>query len=297
MILLLLPALYAFSLDYTPLYETVREYVRNNQDQIPPLVRLSFHDLMNYDPSTQIGGPNGCIREEPQRSMEQNNHLQVPADRLFNHVQAKLNLSYSDGDIISMAGKVAIEQSFCVYIPWRGGRPSCTQTEPEAGPMGNIQTMAGLQPFLDRYNFTANEMAILIAGAHAVKGARGRLSSPEPMFLSTVNSGTTWIKDTFAVVWAYFGTREDPGFRGRGILRLPIDMLFFPRSVRETIAVGNIGRPFADPAATPVEEYIVPFGYKSDKEFNIVFSNVFSKMLEIGANELHEFKQTAFTCQ
>ena len=39
--------------DIKQLQSFLRTYVYENQDQIPVLVRMSFHDLMNYDPKAQ----------------------------------------------------------------------------------------------------------------------------------------------------------------------------------------------------------------------------------------------------
>lgn len=133
------------------------------------------------------------------------------------------------GDVISLAGKVSFEKALsCVNINWRFGRSSClSNTQQPAGPNGNITNLAGLQPFLNRFGFTLEEMSILISGGHGLIGATARLQdtgfgSGVP-FMDNINSGKYWIKKTIGRNWTAVEVANGAyQFLGGGLLRLPV---------------------------------------------------------------------------
>jgi hypothetical protein len=63
-------------------------------------------------------------------------------------------------------------------------------------------------------------------------------------------------------------------------------MLFFPSVVLESTTADNGPMPFADLKASEIEQELTQYAYGSDQDFNDKFSDVYSKMLEIGAFNL-----------
>ena len=80
------------------------------------------------------------------------------------------------GDVISLAGKVAVETAYPgIVVKWRFGRAACNfdaAVTKQLAPGPAIKAIAEMQPFLDRYTLTANEMALLTSGAHAIANAQ-----------------------------------------------------------------------------------------------------------------------------
>ena len=196
------------------------------------------------------------------------------------------------GDVISLAGKVAVETAFPgSTVKWRFGRVACNHeavAEKELAPPPTISTIAEMQPFLDRYALTADEMALLTSGAHAITGSKNfQVDTGIVDFdftQSNVTSGLQFIKDsqdltkmqTFFGDW--FGFFGSPSFG-----RFPSDMLFFPATV------AKIRGATADPTAASTETFLNSF--QTESSFNTEFAAVFSKMLEIGVatNTLVDF--------
>ena len=111
-------------------------------------------------------------------------------------------------DIVSLAGKVAVEKAFpCLKIEWSYGRKPCTGKEKELGPNAFIETLSGMQPFLKRYGLSAIEMATLTCGAHGIAGAlnREKTSNISDFYLARVSSGVNFIDKTANIKWI----RED----------------------------------------------------------------------------------------
>ena len=266
------------------LYEVISNDLDKNPEKIPQLVRASFHDLMNYNPATGNGGPFGCILEQ---KMRQNVELEGPMADLQQLVNSTFSPGqFTFGDVISLAGKAAIEKALpCMKrVKWRPGRHACNAKEKEEGPFGTIDRLGGLNAFLRRYGLNATEMAILLAGAHGLKGAKMQTNGNMPM--AYTNSGKDWIKQTINTVWVYFNRKENPAFKGDGVIRLRVDMMFFPSVVQESTSADNGPMPFVDLKAAEIEEEITKYAYGTDQEFNDRFSEVYSRMLEIGAFNL-----------
>jgi hypothetical protein len=111
-------------------------------------------------------------------------------------------------DIVSLAGKVAVEKAFpCIKIKWSFGRKPCTGNEKELGPSAFIETLAGMRPFLKRYGLSANEMATLTCGAHGIAGAVNtkKETGISNFKLATVSSGVDFISKIANIKWE----RED----------------------------------------------------------------------------------------
>jgi catalase (peroxidase I) len=211
------------------------------------------------------------------------------------------NISY--GDIFSFAGKLAVEAAYpCLKIPWSYGRPKCTEAEKDSQqpmlPAGNLNTMQGYSPFLDRYGFSAEDFAILLMGAHGIRSASASLvPSGFSGRFANVDSGKDFIKRTFETKWF----AQKTGTQNRNvqytsnqtsaaaIIRIPSDMVFFP-SVLRSIE----GAESADQSATQVEERLKELSTAPRSRFDTEFARVYTRMLNIGidATKLTPFTDT-----
>lgn len=210
------------------------------------------------------------------------------------------------GDVISLAGKIAVEAAFpCIQVPWSFGRGVCTtaKTETAQGPSGAINSFAGYQPFLNRYNLTANEMGVLISGSHGIAGSQANVSDSGfgTFFFSSVTSGVGWIKRSIGG-WKLENsaagnlqfTGNDPHSSNNAIVgRMPSDMVFFPTTLQaiKSKAPSNTKNspPFnsivVDMAMKSVEKYLTSFTSQTEAVFNAEFVRVYAKMLSIGSSQ------------
>ena len=184
------------------LYDVLRNRANVDSDAVPHWARSSFHDLVNFDPATGQGGPNGCMKDDPVRSMAQNAQLDTTIRQLNLLVHQKLpGIEFPFGDVISLAGKVAIEKALpCIRIKWRPGRPPCG-VEKEGGPSGGMTTFKELTPFMNRYGLNATEFAVLLAGTHGLKDAKLHTKPHGELPWVSSNSGLEFIKNSFDSIW------------------------------------------------------------------------------------------------
>ena len=263
-----------------------REFTRNPK-VIPAIVRASFHDLMNFNGRVGGGGGSrGCLFTKT-ANFTDNKQLSGPMRNLKRLVESEFGvpLPFSHADIISFAGKVAVDTAFAVSVKWRGGRGECVDEEEELGPRGNISLLSALDPFLKRYGMSAFEMGILLAGAHGIQFSKMVRKGGNIPFNNEQDgsSGKEWIKNTINTIWVYFDADVgNPAFKGAGLLRLPVDMMFFPTALAESTSASNNPPPPIDGRLSLVEQDLVKFAYESDQVFNAEFAKVYSKMLEIG---------------
>jgi hypothetical protein len=198
--------------------------------------------LANFNPATGQGGPHGRLKDDPVRSMSKNIQLDNTIIRLNRLVNQQLpGIAYPFGDFISLAGKVAMEIAYpCIRIKWRPGRPSCG-IEVESGPAPDIQTYQGLKPFLNRYGLTPRQMSILLAGTHGIKEAVLHTNAGQKKWID-INSPLKFIRDSISLSWE---PKSDWKFQTKAIkfvheandfIRLPVDIMFFPTSVNESIS-------------------------------------------------------------
>lgn len=280
----------AVSSDFYPLLFGLRELISSNKSLIPHFVRLTFHDIQDFNPASpaQTGGQ-GCIAKQPILSFSENRGLPETVNFLVKWVKTNYpNPLFTFGDVVSLAGKVSFETALsCVNINWRFGRSSCqSNTVQPQGPNGNITNLAGLNPFLNRYGFTLEEMSILISGGHGLIGATAKLENTGfgsgVTFMDNINSGKYWIKKTFERNWTAVELENGAHqYLGAGLLRLPIDMAFFPSIVSRIFLV----RKLADPAMAANEAKLKQLGNGTVRAFDQLFAPIYSRMLEIGANK------------
>ena len=275
--------------DYQLLQSSLKEFIATNGEDpsrnIPLLVRLSFHDLSLIDGSNGMG-PKGCLIEKSIQEIKDNAGLAPIVSQLATFVGQKFpSTPYSFGDVVSLAGKVAVETAYpCMQIKWSYGRSKCHITTPGEIPGGNITTLAQLQPFLNRYGLDANEMAVLIAGAHGIKNAKANNENSGfgTQVFSGFSSGMNWIDVTFKLPWlkprnsdAFFA--NDPFPLSVPIMRIPIDLAFFP-----SVAKKNDG--FPDDHFDETEQFLKSFTTQPRSVFDQEFEKVYSKMLNIGVD-------------
>jgi len=269
----------------------LKSHIASNPTIIPQLVRASFHDLLNFGGSGSDPGAQGCLIDDPTVSrFEQNKGLEKSI-ALVGLVKSKFPGFFTTADIISLAGKLAVESSFpCLRIRWSYGRRSCRlNTETEQGPQASMTNAQELQPFLTRYNLTAIEMAILTSGAHSIKdSANHQVDTGISQFtLSRINSGKQFLLNIFNSTWHFFDLGGKLNWyaaqESHNTGRFPSDMMFFP-SVLKTVN----GSP-VDSTFEPVEESLRALANQPENVFTNKFGEVYAKMLEIGTRDLKHF--------
>jgi hypothetical protein len=276
--------------DFSNLYKALRTYADEENSAIPHWLRSSFHDMANFDPVKKLGGPHGCMRDDPVRLMPQNSQLDLTIRELNLLVHEIFpEIDFAFGDVISLAGKVAIEKIYpCLRIKWRPGRAPCGHEE-EGAPGPDIQLHRHLKPFLKRYGFTSKELALLLAGTHGLNLAVIHTDVKNELPLARVTSVKQYIVDALTAKWNILEDEKPQTpmkfvFEGETdegpVYRTPVDMMFYPTSVSN--ARGKKRFKVTDPKMNGVETYLMKLVNFTDYQVQKKFGNVFAKMLEVG---------------
>ena len=254
---------------------------------------MSFHDLINTN--SNPGGPHGCIAKEPVIEFRENKGLSEAILALQGFViQNFPNVTFSFGDVISLAGKVSVEIAFypCVHIPWRFGRYECiAANETQSGTNGSMNTLAMFAPYLERYNLTAYELAILTAGSHGIQaaGACSNNTGFGTLDFTEESSGKAWLQKTFGNNWT--ACLSDTGLfqycsfdttYNTTIMRLPSDMVFVPSIIQGIHPSNNATAQVDHVSAVSIEKSLQILAQGPHQVFDGLFSSVYAKMLEIG---------------
>ena len=208
-------------------------------------------------------------------------------------------IHFSFVDIVSLAGKVAVEKAFpCIKIKWSFGRKPCiTGKEQELGPSALINTLANMKPFLTRYGLSSTEMATLTCGAHGVAGSLNtkKNSDIHDFRFATVSSGVAFIRESITRVWRlkhknWYEDSNSSGSPKPG--RFFTDLLFLPTTLRKVKDIGNVDQ---SAELKQVEKTLLAY---NDASFNKAFGDVFAKMLLIGTQgtTLTPFSGGSATC-
>jgi hypothetical protein len=271
--------------DFDALKSKLLDYINEQPNRrIPLLVRNSFHDMFFQD----TAGIRGCLASNSFLMAAGNEGLSPTNSELKALVSKDFpNADFTFGDVIAFAGKVAVESAYpCVKVPFNFGRSACSlanpnQTRNSEVPHGFENSLESLKPTLDYTGLTAEEMAILIAGAHGIKGAQAEPSGWIGTF-SHFSSGKDYIVQSFNQIWQdskqlplvtlpQFVTSTD---LFGGLIRLPTDFLFFPSKV--------VGNNFKEQGATGIENTLKSFTTQPRQAFDDRFAQVYAKMLQIG---------------
>lgn len=283
--------------DMTKLEQFLKAKVASN---IPKILRASFHDLITFDTAKNTTGGQGCIVDDARISnFDENKGLQDIIPLVLDARNAFPGVSFSTGDIVSLAGKVAVESAYpCLKIGWGFGRPSCQPTgrEQNDGPVNTIKTVAEYKSFSDRYKFTTDQFAILTTGAHAVRGAVNRkvdtgihdfrlANSTDPIgFIQRMLNPSFWV---FKKSW--FQGSFDLAF-GRFIS----DFAFFPSTLR------SISGAFVDESteAAKLEQMFKNFTTSAtgQSQFLQRFGKAYEKLLTLGTSGLTAYSESSNTC-
>lgn len=278
--------------DYLNLKAAISQFIRADKQgptrNIPLLVRLSFHDLGLYDGSQSKLGPAGCLAVNPTiQNVPANAGIAPIASRLVKFVFKRFpRVAFSLGDVVSLAGKVAVEMAYpCIQIKWGYGRGNCdARVRPSRFselPSPDITRQIELNGPLSRYGISSLEMAILVAGSHGIKGAQASAAnsgfSSRAFSTGVVNSGKDWIQQTLARKWrAQRLQNNHTQFTDGELLRFSSDLLWFPSIAQKTrnAVVERRGR--------EVEDALIRFAGADRRYFDDAFGVVYSRMLNIG---------------
>ena len=270
--------------DFLNLKSSLKSFISTNSEvNIRLLARMSFHDMIDFQPGTNQG--TGCLIKQSVLNFSENQGLSNEVQSLQKFVTSKFpTTNFTFGDVVTLAGKVAFETAYpCIQIKWRFGRSQCTgQNEQEGGASGSVNSLSQFQPFLTRYGLSAQEMAILTAGAHglATSSAHIGVSGFGNFDFAEVNSGKDWILQTINTGWkAIQSSAGNLQFLSRSnLLRLPSDLVFFPDVVAKS-GGGNV-----DHSADAIQSKMQNYAQQYRSQFDNDFAQVYSKLLEVGAN-------------
>lgn len=87
------------NIEFLELRDTLLQFIAEDpKEHAPPLIRISFHDLFNWDPATGDGGPKGCILVAPVAEMEENKGVSEAAIEVMDYVvAAHPNIAFTSG--------------------------------------------------------------------------------------------------------------------------------------------------------------------------------------------------------
>ena len=274
--------------DYVNLKTSITRFILSTGDgpdrNIALLVRLSFHDIGLFNGKTL--GPQGCLAAESIQAIPDNAGLPQVIQSLSAWIQKELpSAHYPMGDVFSLAGKVATELAYpCMKIAWGFGRSVCPNNLPLASdnrlPDGKAVETAQVDPILDNYGLNPTEMTVLLAGAHGLAKAQTHIASSgfsDAPLSHGINSGMDWLERTFNQIWTIRKSAkgQDEFQDQKGILRMPIDLLWFP-----TVAKASGG--VADRKSDPIEDNMRQFLTGNRNDFDMAYQSVYTKMLQIG---------------
>lgn len=152
--------------------------VQNNNNSAPILLRLAFHDAVNYDASTGRGGANGSVRFTQELSRPPNKGIEN-AVRFCEQIKRRHpDITYAD--LYQLAGIVAVEVTGGPAIDFVPGR-----ADADAPDEDNIPNPRGGSDHLRNvfYRMGLNDKDIVVlSGAHALGGAHKDRSGFEGNF-------------------------------------------------------------------------------------------------------------------
>jgi hypothetical protein len=266
--------------DFFKLRIELEQIYSTSPRMVPLVIRLAFHDLFHQ----KVVGGRGCIEKQPFLNLKGNAGLVHPIN-VLKQVLRKPEFRYADfrfGDVVAYASKVAVESAYpCMRIKFKFNRQDCLEEEPimdisNAIPGTFVVDMEELNLHLNYLGLDLMEFAIIMAGAHGIKGAQSHnevsgffgsfshSSSGKDYIIQTLNND--WNIEQHGVGSAFF---TGPAL-GR-LIRLPLDMLLFSNQTRNLSA-----------ADTTKQALLQRFSSLPRSSFDQAFAIAFEKLLLIG---------------
>jgi len=255
--------------DYQQVYEAIAaEMERENYDDgslAPVLIRLAWHCSGTYDKNDKTGGSNyATMRFKPEASHGANNGLNLAREHMEKIKQKFPWISY--GDLWTLGGVVAVQESGGPTVPWRPGR--IDGFEHHVTPDGRLPDAAQAEDHLRfifyRMGFNDQEI-VALSGAHAMGRCHTDRSGFEgPWSFSPTTFSNAYFDLLLNEPWQWRkwkGPAQYEDKKTKSLMMLPTDMaLIKDKSFRKY-----------------AEKYA-----KDEGEFFKDFSAAFGKLLELG---------------
>ncbi|KAK4684412.1 hypothetical protein P7C73_g5767, partial [Tremellales sp. Uapishka_1] len=255
--------------DYKKVYDRIAETmeVEDHDDGslAPVLIRLAWHASGTYDKESGTGGSNyATMRFKPEASHGANNGLGIARDHMQKIKDEFPWISY--GDLWTLGGVAAVQESGGPTIPWRPGR--IDGFEVHVTPDGRLpdasQAQDHLRLIFNRMGFNDQEI-VALSGAHAMGRCHTDRSGFEgPWTHSPVTFSNEYFKLLFDEKWSWrkwSGPAQFQDAKTKTLMMLPTDMAL----VKDKSFKG-----FAKKYA------------ESEEAFFEDFSKAFSKLIELG---------------
>ena len=293
--------------DFDKLKVGLKDLYTANTTLIPLAARLVFHDLLLQ---SKVAG-SGCIESNTFLNHAIHTGLKPMVLELQNMLQKQEfpNGTFTRGDVIAFAGKIAVEMAYpCIHIPFMYHRGACTATTPMGGgsipPTPFTNNVAGYDAHVKYLQMTTTEFAILTIGGHAIKDAAAHQANTgwNGVF-SSFSSGKAFIAQTLNSTWTttMAGTNGAYISTSNPFIRFPSDMVFFPDSIPSRGRLRNDttpqAAPFKDENAKPIQEALRDFTTKPRISFDQAFGDVFAKLLaRAGGTTIYREKEELGFC-
>ena len=223
---------------------------------IPLIVRLAYHDLLHQ----RAASGHGCLAKASFQNLIGNGGLSVAIQQLNMILSSKKlkNANFHFGDVIAFAGKIAVEKAYpCIHIPFKFNRNDCDQDVPLITLASSVQdsrisSPSSLAAHAQYLQLSVFELAVLTIGGHAIKGsaAHSGISGWNGVF-STVSSGREYILASLSRTWSAIKVNGLPAFVSGEIIRLPVDLSFFPSAPKSNNLFKRQEKTFRIPPVLP----------------------------------------------
>lgn len=255
--------------DYQKVYDRIAESLEkegyDDGSLAPVLIRLAWHASGTYDVKDNTGGSNyATMRFKPESEHGANNGLNVARDHMEKIKQEFPWISY--GDLWTLGGVAAVQESGGPTIPWRPGR--IDGFEHHVTPDGRLpdasQAEDHLRFIFNRMGFNDQEI-VALSGAHAMGRCHTDRSGFEgPWTFSPVTFSNEYYKLLQDEKWQWRkwkGPAQYEDKKTKSLMMLPTDMaLIKDKSFKQ------YAKKYAE----------------SEEAFFKDFSDAFAKLLELG---------------
>ncbi|KAL7423300.1 heme peroxidase [Cryptotrichosporon argae] len=255
--------------DYQKIYDRIAEELEvegyDDGSLAPVFIRLAWHASGTYDKQDNTGGSNyATMRFKPEASHGANNGLNIARDHMERIKKDFPWISY--GDLWTLGGVVAVQESGGPTIPWRPGR--IDGFEHHVTPDGRLPDASQAQDHLrfifNRMGFNDQEI-VALSGAHAMGRCHTDRSGFEgPWTFSPVTFSNEYFSLLVNEKWQWrkwSGPAQFQDSKTKTLMMLPTDMaLVKDKSFKKWVDI------YA----------------KDEAKFFEDFSKAFSTLLELG---------------